>query len=215
MPVAVEHGDQTGRQNRVAASALSSGVRLVMTVNSTWDLERYRPLLALQARQVELDPRLRRRFDRSDVVQEALLKAHASRDQFRGQTEAELVRWLSDILASALVDEVRRAYAQKRDISQEEAVRATVSGSSAQWEAYVADPDLTPSAQAERHELFVRIAQAMEQLPDDQRDVVLLRDVQGCSVAEIAAQLGRTEKSVAGLLLRGRGKLRQLLQDVQ
>jgi RNA polymerase sigma-70 factor (ECF subfamily) len=186
-----------------------------MTVNSTWDLERYRPLLALQARQVELDPRLRRRFDRSDVVQEALLKAHASRDQFRGQTEAELVRWLSDILASALVDEVRRAHAQKRDISQEEAVRATVSGSSARWEAYVADPDLTPSAQAERQELFVRIAQAMEQLPDDQRDVVLLRDVQGCSVAEIAAQLGRTEKSVAGLLLRGRGKLRQLLQDVQ
>ena len=49
----------------------------------------------------------------------------------------------------------------------------------------------------------------------DQRDVVLLRDVQGRSVADIAAQLGRTEKSVAGLLLRGRGRLRQLLPDVR
>jgi DNA-directed RNA polymerase specialized sigma24 family protein len=38
--------------------------------------------------------------------------------------------------------------------------------------------------------------------------------VQGHSVGQIAQQLGRSEKSIAGLLLRGRGKLRKLLQDV-
>ena len=86
--------------------------------------------------------------------------------------------------------------------------------SSARLEAYLADRDPTPAARAERQELLVRIARALDQLPEDQRDVVLLRDVQGHTVAEIAGRLQRTEKSVAGLLLRGRGRLRQLLQDL-
>lgn len=186
-----------------------------MSLNPAWELDRYRPLLRLQARQVELDARLQRRFDASDVVQEALLKAHASRDQFRGRTEAELVVWLHEILASTLVDEVRKAHAQKRDLGLERSLQAAVADSSARLEAYLADANPTPAAQAERHELLAHIAQALDQLPEDQRDVVLLRDVQGRSIAEIAGQLGRTKKSVAGMLLRGRGKLRQLLQDVR
>src|SRR5262245_46504628 len=186
-----------------------------MIARPAWELERYRPLLKLQTRQVELDARLQRRFDGSDVVQEALLKAHRSLEQFRGRTEAELVQWLHDILASTLVDEVRKAHAQKRDLALERSLQAAVGDSSARLEAYLADRSPTPSAQAERQELLLRLAQALDQLPQDQRDVVLLRDVESRSVAEIAQQLGRSEKSVAGLLLRGRGKLRQLLPDVR
>jgi RNA polymerase sigma-70 factor (ECF subfamily) len=185
-----------------------------MSASPAWELERYRPLLKLQMRQVELDARLQRRFDGSDVVQEALLKAHTSLHQFRGRTEAELVKWLHDILTSALVDEVRKAHAQKRDLALERSLQTAVGESSARLEAFLAEKNPTPATQVERQELLVRVAQALDQLPEDQRDVVLLRDAQGCSVADIARQLGRTEKSVAGLLLRGRGKLRQLLPDL-
>src|SRR5262245_26619611 len=149
-----------------------------MSAGPAWELERYRPLLKLQARQVELDPRLRRRFDRSDVVQEALLKAHASLGQFRGRTEAELVRWLHEILAGTLVDELRKAHAQKRDLALERSLQAAVGDSSARLEAYLADHNPTPGTQAERQELLAQLAGALDQLPDDQRDVVLLRDVQ-------------------------------------
>src|SRR5262249_16800550 len=110
-----------------------------MTARPAWELERYRPLLKLQARQVELDARLRQRFDASDVVQEALLKAHTRLNQFRGRTEAELVKWLHEILASTLVDEVRKAHAQKRDPALEQSLQATVGESSARLEAYLAD----------------------------------------------------------------------------
>src|SRR5262245_65324839 len=119
-----------------------------MRAGPAWELERYRPLLKLQTRQVELDPRLRRRFDGSDVVQEALLKAHTSLGQFRGRTEAELVKWLHEILASTLVDEVRRAYAQKRDLALERSLQAAVGESSARLEAYLADQNPTPAAQS-------------------------------------------------------------------
>src|SRR5262245_32517118 len=143
-----------------------------MSARPAWELERYRPLLKLQTRQVELDPRLRRRFDGSDVVQEALLKAHANLDQFRGRTAAELVKWLHEILASTLVDEVRKAHAQKRDLALERSLQAVAGESSARLEAYLADQNPTPAALAERQELLVRIAQALDQLPPEQRDVV-------------------------------------------
>lgn len=184
-----------------------------MSASPQWQLDRYRSLLQVQARQVQLDPRLRRRFDASDMVQEALLKAHENLAGFRGQTEAELLKWLYEILANTLVDEVRKAHAQKRDVALEQSLHGAVAQSSACLEAYVADRQATPHAQAVRQERLVQIARALEQLPDDQRDVVLLRDLQGHSVAEIAQRLDRTEKSVAGLLLRGRARLRQLLPE--
>jgi RNA polymerase sigma-70 factor (ECF subfamily) len=186
-----------------------------MAPTPAWQPERYRPLLRLQLRQMELDPRLQRRFDSSDLVQEALLRAHTHRNEFRGQTEGELVKWLQEILANALVDEVRKARAQKRDVALEQSLQAVVADSSARLDAYLTANQASPSQQVERQELLLRIAAAVDQLPGDQRDVIIQRDLLGSPVAQIAEQLGRSEKSVAGLLLRGRRKLRELLADYQ
>ena len=53
-----------------------------MAAPGEWHPERYRDLLCMLARQIQLDPRLRRRFDSSDLVQEALLKATQNLDSF-------------------------------------------------------------------------------------------------------------------------------------
>jgi RNA polymerase sigma-70 factor (ECF subfamily) len=177
-----------------------------------WSIERYRPLLRLQARKLELDMRLRRRFDSSDLVQETLLKAHAALDTFAGASEAELVRWLQGILGNVLVDEVRAARAQKRDVELERSIDEYLAASSARLEAFLTAGGPSPSEQAERQEQLLRLGRAIEHLPDEQRDVVVLRDLLGTPIREISEQLGRTEKSVAGLLLRGRRRLRELLE---
>jgi RNA polymerase sigma-70 factor (ECF subfamily) len=80
---------------------------------------------------------------------------------------------------------------------------------------FVAARDAPPGQQAERRELLLRVAAAIDQLPEDQRDVIIQRDLLGTPVAEVAALLGRTPKSVAGLLLRGRRRLRELLSEYQ
>src|SRR5262245_41619062 len=180
---------------------------------AAWTPERYRALLRLYAHQLQLDPRLRRRFDSSDLVQESLLKAHRQREQFRGTSEGELLGWLRQILANSLADLVDQANARKRDARRDRPIHAAVDDSSAVLDRFLADRGLAPDAEAERREVLLRLAEAVERLPDDQREVVILRDLAGCPVAEIARRLGRTEKSVAGLLLRGRRALRAEFPD--
>jgi RNA polymerase sigma-70 factor, ECF subfamily len=179
------------------------------------DLERYRPLLRVQARQLRLTPRFARRFDSSDLVQLTLLRAHQCHGEFRGGTEAELLRWLHEILLHVAADQVRRATAKKRDLGLEQSLQAVLNDSSLRLEQFLAGRGEAPDAQAEREELLLRVAGAIDQLPGDQRDAVVLRDLMGLPVAEVAARMGRTTKAAAGLLLRGRARLRELLTDDQ
>jgi RNA polymerase sigma-70 factor (ECF subfamily) len=161
---------------------------------------------------MELDPRLQRRFDSSDIIQETMLRAHANLARFRGHTEAELVKWLQEILSNVVTDEARKARARKRDVALEQSLEAVMAESSSRLEMYLASSQTSPSGQAERQELLLALAVAIDELPEDQRDVLIQRDLNGAPVSQIAEQLGRTEKSVAGLLMRGRRKLREMLQ---
>src|SRR5579864_1507225 len=102
-----------------------------MSPSPEWELDRYRPLLRLQVRQLQLDPRLQRRFDESDLVQEALLRAHRGLADFRGDNEAALLKWLEQILANVLTDAVRREHADKRDVALEQSLDAALEQSSA------------------------------------------------------------------------------------
>lgn len=186
-----------------------------MNSPADWHLERYRPLLRVLARRIGLDPRLQARFDSSDLVQQTLLKAHEHRAQFRGSTEPELIAWLKEILTRAAVDEERRGRSRKRDVRLEQSLQAAVADSSARLEQFLSARQSSPSQQAEQHELLLHLSAALEELPEDQRIVVIQRDLMGHAVADIAAALGRTEKSVAGLLLRGRRSLRESLKQFE
>ena len=58
------------------------------------------------------------------------------------------------------------------------------------------------------------LRQALKRLPDDQREVLVLRHVVGLSPTEIASTLGKSESSVHGLHHRGRRTLKSALQDL-
>jgi RNA polymerase sigma-70 factor, ECF subfamily len=59
------------------------------------------------------------------------------------------------------------------------------------------------------------LREALERLPEDQREVLVLRHVAGLSPGEIAERLGKTEASIHGLHHRGRGALRAALQELE
>lgn len=175
-------------------------------------LERFRPLLRLQVRCLQLDDRLRRRFDSSDLVQEALTRAVSCADQFRGKSEGEAFGWLQQILRTVALNAVEREEAQCRDFRREVPIDELLTDSSVRVESFISGTTLAPDERAARCELLLRLAERIEQLPQDQGDVVALRDIEGYRVDEIARMLGKTEKSIAGLLLRGRLQLREFAQ---
>ena len=175
-------------------------------------LERFRPYLALLGR-THLDPRHAAKIDASDLVQQTLLEGLEKQDQFRGRSEAELAAWLRQILIHNLADAVRALGRAKRDVARERSIEDAVDHSSARVEAWLAAEQSSPSQQAMQHERAIRLANALAELPDAQREAIVLQHWQGQSLAEIAEHLGRTRTAVAGLLKRGLKRLRVLMQD--
>jgi RNA polymerase sigma-70 factor (ECF subfamily) len=179
-----------------------------------WEPERYRGYLLLLAR-ARLDPRLQGKLGASDVVQQTLLEAHQARAQFRGRTVAEQAAWLRQILARNLANAVRDLRRAKRDVARERSLEAALDESASRLEAWLAAEQSSPSQRAARHERAIRVAAALAQLPEAQREAVVLRHWQGCSLAEIGAHLNCSTAAVTGLLHRGMKTLRTLLQDLE
>ncbi len=177
--------------------------------HSELELEKFRPYLVLLA-QVNWGPGMQGKLDASDLVQETLLAAHRKRSQFRGQTEAEMAAWLRQMLAMEIADARRGFKRGKRDIARERSLEATLDGSLSGLEALAAKQS-SPSQRAVGHELLLLMAQAILQLPDDQRRAVEWKHLQGLSVGKIAGLMNRTETAVGGLLRRGMTRLRELL----
>jgi RNA polymerase sigma-70 factor, ECF subfamily len=176
----------------------------------TWSLEKHREYLHLLAC-LQLDPRLRKKLDPSDVVQETLLKAHQALGQFQGQSEAEFLAWLRKILVRKLADALRKFGRRKEAVEQ--SLEAALDQSSAHLESWLQADQSSPSQQAARNEQLLRFAEALAQLPEDQRKAVELKHLRGYRVAQVSREMNRSEDSVTGLLFRGLKRLRELLVE--
>jgi RNA polymerase sigma factor (sigma-70 family) len=184
-----------------------------MAQADNWSWERYRPLLQLQARQLRLDPRLRPRFDSSDLVQDALTHAWERRNQCTAENEGQRIRWLQEIFRTKAIDRIRAENAANCDPHREQSIHDAFAESSARWDGVLGTENGRPDHEAERREFLVRFAQAMDTLAKDRHDAVLLVRVMRVKLSEAAETMGRTEKSVSGLVRRGLDDLAALLPE--
>lgn len=174
-------------------------------------LELYRDYLALLVR-LQIDRRLQGKVDPLDVVQDTFLTAHQKFAQFRGTTEAELVGWLRQILASRMADVMRRYHgARRRDVRLERELTVELDESSRVLDQGLVAPGSTPSQQAVRREQAVLLAEALGRLPEDYREVIVLHHLEDLSFPEVARRMGRTVDSVKNLWIRALTRLRRSL----
>jgi RNA polymerase sigma-70 factor (ECF subfamily) len=157
-----------------------------------------------------LDRDLQRKLGPSDLVQETFLHAQKNFDQFRGQSEEELLSWLKQILLNHLIDESRK-YRQtaKRQLSRERPL------ADSQGMAPLRAPsagERSPRAEAILHEEIRMLSKALEQLPDDHQEVLMLRNWDRLSFKEIGERMGRSHEATRKLWTRAIERLQRELE---
>jgi RNA polymerase sigma-70 factor, ECF subfamily len=175
-------------------------------------LEKCRAYLKLLATS-QVDTWLRKQVDASDLVQQTLLNAVARQNQFRGQSEGELLAWLRAILSNNLIDAYRHHGRAKRDVVRNVSLDEEISQSFLRVDALVTSSASSPSQKAATNELLLRLPDALDALPDAQREAIVLHHLRGLKLAETAQVLGRSESAVGGLLHRGLKRLHELLEE--
>ncbi len=163
----------------------------------------------------QIDDKLRARCSPSDVVQETFCEAHRDFHQFRGHSMPEFLAWIRRILVNNLSRVVEKhMLAEKRDVRREASfpgIEAALERSTARLESILVDQGASPSSDVQRREDAVILADQLAELPEDYRDVLVLRHLEGLSFSEVAQRMDRSPGAVRMLWLRAIEKLRERL----
>jgi RNA polymerase sigma-70 factor, ECF subfamily len=110
---------------------------------------------------------------------------------------------------------VRRYLGTKqRDARLEQALAVELNNTSCMLDRGLAAAISTPSEQAVKREASVQLANALEQLPEDYRQTIILRHLEGLPFAQVAERMGRTVDSVEKLWVRALARLRRDLGSI-
>jgi RNA polymerase sigma-70 factor (ECF subfamily) len=139
--------------------------------------------------------------DAEEVAQDAFVSAYRARERFRG--DAQPTTWLYRITVNAALMRLRKDKRRKEMTVTEED----------QPDAPSTDWTQSPVASAMNSELGERIKLAIDELPDDLRTAVVLRDVQSLSNEEAADVLEISISALKARLHRGRVALRESLAE--
>ncbi|MFM2162017.1 MAG: hypothetical protein RLZZ383_1529 [Pseudomonadota bacterium] len=149
---------------------------------------------------------VRHREDARELTQEAFVKAYRSLDGFR--EDARFSTWLYRIANNLVIDFCRRrgkgpVLGVEDDVAQRDPAPTSTGSAHVQ----------IPSKALERQQLHAAILGALDALPEEHRQVVLLRELEGMSYREIAEIVGVAEGTVMSRLFYARKKLQALLAE--
>ncbi|MCX5068361.1 RNA polymerase sigma factor SigM [Micromonospora lupini] len=139
------------------------------------------------------------REEAADALQDALLSAHRAAGRFRG--DSAVTTWLHRIVVNACLDRIRRRQAHPTVPLPDGNRSGDGSGTGG----------VEPAAPAQDHDTALVVRAALAALPVEQRAALVLVDVQGYPVAEVARILGVAEGTVKSRCARGRARMAVLL----
>lgn len=145
--------------------------------------------------QARLSAGLKAKVEVQDILQETLMQAHNNLDQFQSQGEGAFCRWLYSIAENRIRSTAERFNAKKRK------PEGVVLRNAEAWEglSVMARGPATEAAFTDERQ---RLVEAMEGLPDDQREVLVYKFFHEMSLHQIATQLGKPKSTVQTLVTR-------------
>ena len=139
----------------------------------------------------------------ADATQDAFISAFKAMRRFRG---GSFKAWILRIVTNACYDQLRRKKRRPTDSLDDLPVEQD-------HVHYLRDPNEKPDEALERQELNILLQEGIQSLPEDQRLVLVLSDVQGLSYQEVAEVAGVALGTVKSRLSRGRARLRDYLVE--
>lgn len=139
------------------------------------------------------------REEAQDVVQETMLRVWDARE--RWETIESMEAFCTIVCRNQALDFVKKA--GRRELPLEEGMLQS------------ADAEASPHEQVERGEGMKLIRQAMDSLPEVQRSIMELRDIEGKSYDEIALLLSLSEPQVKVYLHRARKKIKAIIEQIE
>jgi RNA polymerase sigma-70 factor (ECF subfamily) len=136
---------------------------------------------------LRMGPWLRAHVESGDILQETFAAAVAGLDRFEPRDEASLIHWLSQVAENRIRKQVERLQAQKRDARRDVPMAAPGASGPQVWEP--ASPGRSASSELSDAEWIDILEGCIHALPDNQRDVILLRNYAEASWQTVADTL--------------------------
>lgn len=146
--------------------------------------------------------------DALDVVQEAFVKVHKNLHKFEGSSS--FYTWMYRIVINLSIDHIRRTSRRKNFDYDDQVLRedAEIAGDGAILPTVT---DANPGQTALRRELGGAIQEALQELPEHHRAVIVLREVEGLSYEEMAEVLEVPKGTIMSRLFHARRKMQEAL----
>lgn len=152
---------------------------------------------------------LRSQEDALDVVQEAFIKVHRYLPNFEGQSS--FYTWLYRIVANLCIDHMRRS-GRKKDVEFDDKLRHDGGEESAT--DMVPISALGDPAEAVRNkEILKAVEQSLHRLSDKHRAVIVMRELQGLSYADMAKAMNCSKGTIMSRLFHARRNMQKLLKE--
>jgi RNA polymerase sigma-70 factor, ECF subfamily len=145
--------------------------------------------------------------DAADGLQDGLVSAYRRADSFRG--DAAVTTWLHRVVVNACLDRLRAAKVRRAETLPDDLDERGSRGSVLTATGPGDDPEQAAIADDRRRALL----EALATLPPEQRAALVLVDMEGYPVAQVAAMLDCAEGTVKSRCARGRDRLATLLRD--
>lgn len=163
---------------------------------------------------MHLGPKLSTHPDADELLRDAFLEGLEKRDQFKGQTEVEFLRWMRDILVSRLEKQATQTGPGFGGDVTPDMPKPPDPSTSRIDKKFLIYQETSPSMRAYKMELEIRMALAMSQLPELQREVLLQYHFEGRTFAQIAENMdGRTPEALKKAWVQTLPVLRKMIGD--
>ena len=155
---------------------------------------------------------LRGKMESMDLVQDAMISAFRSLQDFTYSDEGDFLRWVSKIAENRVRDNLEKLHADKRDVRKE--IPLIQDSNESFTAAFSPIDSTTPSLIVSRGEDLDKLEQAMSKLKEEYKHVIVLTKIEGLSMKEAGEKLGKSPDAVRMLLCRAMAALSGAFEEL-